>query len=125
MRIIYMTIGIISLVLGSIGIFLPILPTTPFLLLSAYCFSKSSKRVHEWFINSKIYKNHLESFVENRSMTIKTKFSILAFASFMLAFPLYFSKNIFLKLFILFLYIFKYYYFIFKIGTIKEEQIFD
>ncbi|NLC96735.1 MAG: DUF454 domain-containing protein [Erysipelotrichaceae bacterium] len=125
MKIIYLIIGIISLAIGAIGIVIPVLPTTPFLLLSAYCFANSSKRMNEWFINSKIYKKHLESFVQNRSMTLKTKVSILAFASIMLAFPLFFSKNIYIKLLIVFVYIYKYYYFIFKIKTIKEEPNLD
>jgi hypothetical protein len=46
-----MVSGWISLILGIIGIFLPLLPTTPFVLLSAYCFSKSSERLHSWLIN--------------------------------------------------------------------------
>lgn len=48
------SIGFISLVLGIIGIFLPIMPTVPFLLLSAYCFSKSSKTIHNWLINHRL-----------------------------------------------------------------------
>lgn len=119
MRIIYFIIGFISLLLGAIGVVLPILPTTPFLLLATFCFAKSSKRVHDWFLSTSLYKNHLDSFVKQRAMTLSTKISILAFASFMLAFPLFFSKNLFLRLFIVCLYVMKYYYFIFKIKTIK------
>lgn len=122
MKIIYLIIGFISLILGAIGVILPILPTTPFLLLSAFCFAKSSQRVHKWFLSTKLYQNHLDSFVKERAMTLKTKITILAFASFMLSFPLIFSKNIFLRLLIICLYIIKYYYFIFKIETIPEKQ---
>lgn len=123
MKIIYLIIGFISLILGVIGVVLPILPTTPFLLLSAFCFAKSSQRVHDWFLSTKLYQNHLDSFVKERSMTLKTKITILAFASFMLAFPLIFSKNIYLRIFIICLYIIKYYYFIFRIETIPEKNI--
>lgn len=56
MKYIYLTIGIICFALGAIGAVLPILPTTPFLLVSAYCFAKSSKRVHDWFISTSLYK---------------------------------------------------------------------
>ena len=101
------------------SLLLPILPTTPFLLLTAYCFARSSKRVHQWFISTQIYQNHLDSFVKERAMTLKTKISILSFASFMLAFPLLLSSSIYVKLFICCLYIFKYYYFIVKIKTIS------
>ena len=51
LRLVVMVSGWISLVLGFIGIFLPLLPTTPFVLLSAYCFSKSSPRLYHWLIN--------------------------------------------------------------------------
>jgi len=116
-----MIIGFISFMLGSIGVVLPILPTTPFLLLSAYCFARSSKRINDWFIQTKIYQTHLDSFVKERAMLLKTKISILLFASIMLMFPLLLSDNLYLKLFIVILYITKYYYFTFRIKTIKTK----
>lgn len=118
----YITIGLISIVLGAIGVVLPILPTTPFLLLASYCFAKGSDRFNYWFIGTKLYKNHLESFVKKRAMTLKEKISVLVFADFMLAFPLIFINNIFIKMGIILIIIFKYYYFIFRIKTIRSEE---
>ncbi|MEE0778858.1 YbaN family protein [Massilimicrobiota timonensis] len=123
MRYIYLMIGMISFGLGFIGIVLPILPTTPFLLLSGFCFARSSKRVHNWFVSTKAYQRHLEPFVQKRAMTLKTKICILSLASFMLAFPLFLTDLWWLRVFIIGLYIFKYYYFLFKIKTIKLEHI--
>lgn len=123
MRYIYLMIGMISFGLGFIGIVLPILPTTPFLLLAGYCFARSSKRVHNWFVSTKAYQRHLEPFVQKRAMTLKTKICILSLASFMLAFPLFLTDLWWLRVFIIGLYIFKYYYFLFKIKTIKLEHI--
>lgn len=120
MKIIYTVVGFIFLGLGLIGIALPILPTTPFLLVSAFCFARSSKKVEKWFISSTIYKNHLESFVTHRAMTLKSKIIILTFASVMLMFPLVFSDNIYLRIVIILLYICKYSYFIFAIETINK-----
>ena len=123
MRYIYLMIGMISFGLGFIGIVLPILPTTPFLLLSGFCFARSSKRVHNWFVSTKAYQRHLEPFVQKRAMTLKTKICILSLASFMLAFPLFLTDLWWLRVFIIGLYIFKYYYFLFKIKTIKLEHM--
>ena len=112
---IYITIGLISFALGAIGVALPILPTTPFLLLASFCFAKGSERFNTWFINTKIYKKHLESFVKERAMTL------LAFADFMLAFPLIILDNLHVKIFLIALILFKFYYFIFRIKTIKPQ----
>lgn len=119
---IYITIGLISVVLGAIGVILPILPTTPFLLLASYCFAKGSDRFNNWFINTKLYKNHLDSFVKERAMTLKEKICLLAFADFMLAFPLVILDSVFMKCFIVVLILFKLYYFIFRIKTITKEE---
>lgn len=120
MKIIYFIFGCIFALLGMIGVILPILPTTPFLLMATFCFAKSSKRFHQWFINTGLYKKHLESFVKEKSMTLRTKISLLAFASIMLLIAMYLMRAPILRLFILCLMGFKYYYFTFKIKTIKE-----
>ena len=117
-KILYLSIGCIALVLGLIGTVLPVLPTTPLLLLTSFCFAKGSQRFHDWFTQTKLYKKHLESFVQERSMTLKTKIGLLGFASFMLLFPLIFVDLIWVKALIICLYIIKYYYFIFRIKTI-------
>ena len=122
MKVIYFIGGIFFFVLGAIGVVLPILPTTPFLLAAAFCFARSSQKVNDWFLQTKLYRNHLDSFVQERAMTLKTKVSILGFASFMLAFPLIFSQNIYLRILIICLYCIKYYYFIFKIKTISSQK---
>lgn len=70
--------GSISLVLGTIGIILPILPTVPFYLLTACCYAKSSEKLHSWFIGTKMYKNNLESYVKGEGMTVKSKMKIMA-----------------------------------------------
>jgi len=54
-RILYLILGWLSLVTGIIGIFLPLLPTTPLVLLAAWCFSKSSERFHTWLLEHKLF----------------------------------------------------------------------
>lgn len=85
MKVVYVILGCICLALGSAGVVLPILPTTPFLMVSAFCFAKSSKRLNNWFLSTKLYKNHLESFAQGRGMTRKTKISIMATVTLLMA----------------------------------------
>ena len=115
----YIALGFIALGLGIIGIILPVLPTTPFLLVTSYCFAKGSDRFHNWFINTKVYKKHLESFVKERAMTLKEKVVLLSFVNFMLAFPLILIDVLAMRITIIILIIIKLYYFTFKIKTIK------
>ena len=76
-KIVYIVVGCISLSLGVVGTILPILPTVPFLLLAAYCFAKSSKRLHNWFVCTKLYKDNLESYVRGQGMIRATKIRIM------------------------------------------------
>ncbi len=114
--------GLICFGVGAVGAALPILPTTPFLLLAAGCFAKGSDRFNKWFLNTKLYKNHLESFVEDRAMTLKTKVTLCAFATTMLLIAFFAMHNIYGRITILCVIAFKYYYFIFRIRTISEEE---
>lgn len=72
-KILYIMIGCISLGLGIINVILPILPTVPFVLLTAFCFAKSSERLDGWFRNTKLYK---ENNMKN-SMTKQAKIRIM------------------------------------------------
>lgn len=65
--------GWLSLILGIIGIFLPLLPTTPFLLLSASLFAKSSKKFYNWLINHKYLGSYIRQFKEDKSISLRTK----------------------------------------------------
>ena len=56
---------------------LPLLPAFPFLLLAAVCFAKSSEKLHNWFIHTKLYQNNLATFVKGQGMTWKTKIRIM------------------------------------------------
>lgn len=78
---IYIIIGCTGVVLGAIGAVVPLLPAFPFLLLAAFCFAKSSKRLHNWFISTKLYKKNLESYVQGKGMTLKVKFRIMTVVS--------------------------------------------
>lgn len=120
-KIIWMAAGVVFLGIGAVGVALPVLPTTPFLLLASFCLAKGSRRLHEWFVGSKLYQNHLDGFVKNRAMTLKTKLGILFPASAMLLLALVAMQNVYGRGFILFLILFKYIYFFTCIRTIRKE----
>lgn len=65
--------GLISLGLGILGAFLPLLPTTPFILLSAALFAKSSDRLHHYLLEHKIFGPMIRDYNENKSISLKTK----------------------------------------------------
>ena len=106
------------LCIGIVGIVLPILPTTPFLLVASVCFAKDSDKFHKWFINSNIYKNNLENFVKNREIPLKTKIFLMLLSSTMIIISIFIVDIVYLKMMLICIDIFKYYYFIFKIKTI-------
>lgn len=122
MKYIYFGLGVLFMVLGMIGVALPVLPTTPFLLVAMFFFTKSSSRAKIWFEGTKLYQNHLDDFVKRRAMTLKTKVMLLSFASTMLMIAFLMMNNIYGRITIVLLVVFKYYYFAFRIKTIKEVK---
>ena len=120
LRILWLILGFAAIGLGAVGVVLPILPTTLFLLLATFCLAKGSEKFHTWFTGTKLYNNHLDDFVQNRSMTLKTKLSILLPASVMLLLALVAMPNKYGRAFIVFLIISKYVYFFTRIKTIPS-----
>lgn len=74
-RVLLISAGWMCVALGLIGIILPLLPTTPFLLLAAYCFSRSSERFHVWLLNHPWFGNYIRNFQSGRGMTLRAKVS--------------------------------------------------
>ena len=76
-KILYLMLGCVGLALGAVGAAVPLIPAFPFLLMAAFCFAKSSERLHNWFIQTKLYKDNLQSFVEKKGMPWKAKIRIM------------------------------------------------
>jgi len=70
---VFFALGSVALVLGFVGIFLPILPTTPFLLVTAWCYSKSSKKFHAWLLNHRWFGKYIRDYQEGRGIPVQTK----------------------------------------------------
>lgn len=120
---IYLLLAFTFLGLGIIGIALPVLPTTPFLLAASFFFAKGSKRFNKWFMSTNIYKNHIEEFLNSRAMTRKAKLRILIPVSIMLVISFLTISSSHVRVLIVFLFLFKEYYFRFHIRTIVEEDV--
>ena len=75
-KVLLIILGVISLILGIIGIFLPLLPTTPLLLLTSFCFLKSSDKLNEKFMQTKIYQKYVKKFKEQGGMTLRAKLTL-------------------------------------------------
>jgi len=72
-KIFWLVIGLTALALGTVGIFLPLLPTVPFYLLAAFSFSKSSERLHNWLLNHKIFGPDIRNWNEKRVIRRRAK----------------------------------------------------
>jgi uncharacterized membrane protein YbaN (DUF454 family) len=73
----YISAGLISLGVGAVGVFVPLLPTTPFLLLAAACFLRSSDRFYQWLMNHRIFGNYIRNYREHRAMSLPSKILVL------------------------------------------------
>ena len=124
-QIIFLIIGCLSLALGCVGIVLPILPTVPFFLLTVFCFANSSQKLHDWFIWTQMYKKHLESFVQKKGMTVRTKATILTSVTALMAvgFVLMLRKGIIVPCVILaVVWVCHLVYFLFGVKTIPAAE---
>lgn len=114
-------LGFIALVLGTLGIVIPVLPTTPFYLLTCFCFTKGSARFHNWFLSTKLYKNHLDNFIKTRAMTLRMKLRLCIPASIFMIISFVLVPSWIAQITIICAFIFVWFYFIFRINTLPKR----
>ena len=120
-KILFIVLGCIGLGLGAVGAVVPLLPAFPFLLLAAYSFARSSERLHSWFINTKLYKNNLESYVKGRGMTKRTKVRIMITVTVLMAFGFVMMHQVPVgRIVLAAVWLFHIFYFAFGVKTLKE-----
>ena len=97
MRFLYILLGSISLVAGIIGIFLPVLPTTPLLLLSAFCYYRGSRRMYYWLMKHPHLGAYIKNFTEKKVIPLHAKVYILVLVWSSLLFCAYILDPLWLK----------------------------
>jgi uncharacterized membrane protein YbaN (DUF454 family) len=78
-RILFFLAGALSLALGAVGVVIPVLPTTPFLLLAAFCFARSSTRAHAWLLSNRVFGPPLRDYLDGRGVSWRIKAGALVF----------------------------------------------
>lgn len=83
----YNVMGALCVVLGIIGVFLPLLPTTPFLLLASWCFARGSERLHRWLLSHRVFGDYLRNFEAGRGIPLRAKIvaTVLLWSSLLMA----------------------------------------
>lgn len=124
-KLFWIVLGCIGVGLGAVGAVLPMLPAFPFLLLAAFSFAKSSEKLHTWFINTKLYKKNLESYVKGQGMTWGTKIRVMITVTVLMSigFTMMFLKELYIPCGILGgVWLFHIFYFLFGVKTYRPQE---
>jgi uncharacterized protein len=104
MKHVLIIVGFISVSLGVAGMFIPLLPTTPFLLLAGVCFARSSKRAHAWLLNNRLCGDYIRNYRHHRSIKLSHKISAVSLLWITIGYSVIFSPlHFIIKLLLLFI----------------------
>ncbi|MEE8167965.1 MAG: YbaN family protein [Candidatus Hydrothermarchaeales archaeon] len=95
-RVLLIVAGTFFVGIGVVGIFLPVLPTTPFLLLAAACYARSSERFYNWLLNNKWFGNYIKNYREGKGVPLNVKVLSISFLWITIGYSVVFVVHIFL-----------------------------
>ena len=102
-KVFFVLSGSLSLGLGVVGVFVPILPTTPFLLLSSYCFVRSSEKLNNQLLQNRLIGKYLQNYLEHRGIEKTALIKSLLFLWLTLGLAIFFNDNLHLRIFLIFI----------------------
>ena len=123
MKKIYLVLGLLCLGLGIIGIPLPVLPTTPLVLLGMVLLGKGSQRFHDKVVSTKFYQKYLKKYNKQRGLTVREKATILFVSTAMCSISFIMIPSIHLRITIIILILIEYIYFFKCIKTLKQSDV--
>lgn len=98
-RLFFLSLGTTFFSIGAVGVVIPVLPTTPFILISVFCFGKSSKRAERWISNNRYFGSYIENYKNKNGVPLDIKLKSIAFLWTMLIISImFFSNNDYLSL---------------------------
>lgn len=122
MKILFILLGFIFLGLGVFGVYMPLLPATPFLFIATACFARGSEKFNNWFLSTKLYKQNVEPLKNKTGMEMKTKLRIIATITFFLTISFIVMDNIYGRIAVILVFLFHYYYFFIRVKTIYPKE---
>ncbi|MBS9775972.1 MAG: YbaN family protein [Fusobacterium sp.] len=99
-KILYIIVGSLAVILGTIGIFLPLLPTVPFLLLALFCFNRSSDRFYNFVMNNKYFGKALRDYEKDKSIPKSAKIKAIILLSCSMSFSIYKIQSLHMRIFL-------------------------
>ncbi len=121
-RYFWIALGFLCFGLGVIGVFMPLIPATPFFLLTVYAFSKGSEKFSKWFASTRFHHTYIESYRPGQAVALKKKLEIIASVTVVLSISFYFTERLYLRLLLLSVFIGHIIYFGLIVKTKKKEK---
>lgn len=117
-RLFWIICGLLFFAIGTIGVFIPMLPTFPFYMATVFCFARGSKKLEGWFKSTKLYNNYVLNVVKRKSLTIKSKMITIISITITMGIGFYFMKRVPIgRIILFFVWLFHVVYFAFGIKT--------